>query len=342
MPLPGRRHPSQSNPRLLQQLQSKLRMGHYSLRTEQAYAGWVVRFVRFHGMRHPRDMGEREVGAFLAWLADERGVSVSTQVQAQAALLYLYKEVLGRPLQLQGVVPRGRGPTRIPVVLDGEEVGRVLAQLEGVYRLIGLLLYGSGLRLLECLTLRVKDVDLVRCEIRVRRGKGQKDRVTLLAESAAGPLADHLARVKVMHDNALLAGTGTVTLPGALARKYPRADRSWPWQWIFPSSRLYADPSTGELRRHHLHPSAMQRAMAEAVRGSRVGKRASCHTLRHSFATHLLEAGYDIRTVQELLGHSDVSTTMIYTHVLLKGGRGVKSPADRLGDALPRRAVFPD
>jgi integron integrase len=338
----GRRPPSQSNPRLLQRLQSKLRMGHYSLRTEQAYAGWVVRFVRFHGLRHPREMGEREVAAFLAWLADERGVSTSTQVQAQAALLYLYKEVVGRPLQLQGVVPRGRGPTRIPVVLDAGEVGRVLAQLEGVYRLIGLMLYGSGLRLLECLTLRVKDVDLVRCEIRVRRGKGQKDRVTLLADAALAPLGDHLARVKVLHDKALATGTGTVTLPGALARKYPRADRSWPWQWVFPSSRLYADPGTGELRRHHLHPSAMQRAMAEAVRRSEIGKRASCHTMRHSFATHLLEAGYDIRTVQELLGHSDVSTTMIYTHVLLKGGRGVRSPADRLGSALPRPSVFPD
>ena len=342
MPVSDPRRPAQPNPRLLQQLQSKMRMGHYSLRTEQAYAGWVVRFVQFHGMRHPREMGEREVGTFLAWLAEERGVSASTQVQAQAALLYLYREVVGRTLHLEGVVPRGRGPTRIPVVLDGDEVGRVLGQLTGVYRLIGLLLYGSGLRLLECLTLRAKDVDLVRCEIRVRRGKGQKDRVTLLADAASGPLAEHLARVKALHDGALQTGTGTVTLPGALARKYPRADRSWPWQWVFPASRLHADPSTGEMRRHHLHPSAVQRAMAEAVRQSRIGKRASCHTLRHSFATHLLEAGYDIRTVQELLGHSDVSTTMLYTHVLLKGGRGVKSPADRLGSALLRPAVFPD
>ena len=218
--------PSQPNPRLLPQLRSKLRLGHYSQRTEQAYAGWVVRFVRFHGLRHPRDMGEREVTAFLTWLAEERRVAAATQVQAQAALLYLYKEVLGRPLQLEGYVPRGRGPTRIPVVLDQSEVRRVLAQLPGVYHLIGLLLYGGGLRLLECLTLRVKDLDLVRKEIRVRRGKGQKDRVTTLPAVALGELGDHLSRVKALHDSALREGTGTVQLPGALARKYPRADQA--------------------------------------------------------------------------------------------------------------------
>ena len=336
-------HRAQPNPRILQILQSKLRLGHYSLRTEHAYAGWVVRFVRFHRLRHPRDMGEREVAAFLTWLAEERRVASATQIQAQAALLFLYREVLGRPLGLEGFIPRGRGPTRIPVVLDQAEVMRVLERLEGVYRLIGLLLYGSGLRLLECLSLRVKDVDPERAEIRVRRGKGQKDRVTVLPEMARGPLRLHLDRVKLLHEQALGAGTGGVELPGALARKYPRADRSWPWQWVFPAKRLYTDPVTGELRRHHLHPSAMQRVMAEAVKRSGVEKKASCHTLRHSFATHLLEAGYDIRTVQELLGHTDVSTTMIYTHVLLKGGRGVRSPADLLGKPpLPGRSVFPD
>lgn len=334
--------PTQSNPRILRRMRSKMRLGRYSLRTEQAYAGWVVRFVRFHRMRHPMDMAEAEVAAFLTWLTEERGVSLSTRVQAQAALQYLYQEVLRRPLRLEHLVPRGRGPTRIPVVLDVGEVGRVLARLRGVHRLIGLLLYGSGLRLMECLTLRVKDVDLARNEIRVRRGKGQKDRVTLLADSAAALLGEHLLRVKALHEKALAAGTGTVALPGALAHKYPRADRSWPWQWLFPASRVFADRRTGELHRHHLHPSAVQRAMAEAVRESGVGKRASCHTMRHSFATHLLEAGYDIRTVQELLGHRDVSTTMIYTHVLLKGGRGVRSPADKLAKELALPAVFPD
>ncbi len=337
---PGRE--SQSNTGLLQRLQSKLRLGRYSLRTAQAYRGWVIRFVRFHRLRNPAEMGEREVAAFLTWLAEERRVAISTQVQAQAALVFLYREVLGRPLRLGNLVPRARGPTRIPVVLDVSEVVRVLAELRGVYHLIGLLLYGSGMRLMECLELRVKDVDLVRYEIRIRRGKGQKDRLTVLPESAAGLLADHLTRVKTLHDNALRMGTGSVVLPGALAQKYPRADRSWPWQWIFPARQQYADPSTGELRRHHLHPSAVQRAVAEAVRASGVGKKASCHTFRHSFATHLLESGSDIRTVQELLGHRDVSTTMIYTHVLLKGGRGVRSPADRLAGALPRPAVFPD
>ena len=339
LPHPG----AQPKTRILQVMQSKLRLGHYSQRTEQAYTGWVVRFVRFHRLRHPSEMGEREVAAFLAWLAEERRVASATQVQAQAALAFLYKEVLGRPLALQGVIPRGRGPTRIPVVLDQAEVGRVLAQLPGVHHLIGMLLYGSGLRLLECLSLRVKDVDLVRLEIRVRRGKGQKDRVTVLPEAVAGELRDHLARVTSLHERALSEGIGTVALPGALARKYPRADRSWPWQWVFPARRLYADPAMGELRRHHLHPSAVQRVMAEAVRRSGIAKKASCHTLRHSFATHLLEAGYDIRTVQELLGHTDVSTTMIYTHVLLKGGRGVRSPADLLGRTpQPRPSVFPD
>jgi len=327
-------------------MRSKMRVGHYSLRTEQAYVAWVVRFVRFHRLRHPRDLGDAEVGAFLEWLAVERRVAMATVVQARAALLFLYKEVLGRPLDLVGVLPRPRGPKRIPVVLDPAEVGRVLAQLPGVYHLVGVILYGSGLRLMECLTLRVKDVDLLRLEIRIRRGKGQRDRVTMFPQAAAGEFLEHLGRVKALHERALRAGTAGVTLPGALARKYPNADREWPWQWVFPAKRWYRDRETGVRRRHHLHPSAVQRVMAEAVRRSGVAKHASCHTLRHSFATHLIEAGYDIRTVQELLGHSDVSTTMIYTHVLRKGGLGVRSPADLLtglrAGPLPGVAVFPD
>lgn len=331
MATPGPPAPPQSNPRLLAVLRRQLRLGHYSMRTEQAYVGWVRRYVRFHEYRHPRDLDERDVVAFLRFLVEERRVSASTQAQAQAALLFLYKEVLGRPLGLAALVPKGRGVTRIPVVLDIAEVGRVLAQLPGVYHLVGLLLYGSGLRLLECLTLRVKDVDLERAEIRVRRGKGQKDRVTVLPAVAAGELRDHLTRVRTRHEADLLAGGGAVPMPDALGRKYPGAERSWAWQWVFPAKRVWVDPATGELRRQHLHPSAVQRAVARAVRSAGIPKRASCHTLRHSFATHLLEAGYDIRTVQELLGHQDVSTTMVYTHVLLKGGRGVRSPADRLG-----------
>jgi integron integrase len=321
---------SQSNPRLLTVLRLQLRLGHYSLRTEQAYVSWVRRFVRFHRCRHPRELDEREVVAFLRALVDERHVSASTKAQALAALLFLYREVLGRPLQMAGLVPRGLGVTRIPVVLDRAEVSRVLAQLPGVYHLVGLLLYGSRLRLLECLTLRIKDVDLGRSEIRVRRGKGQKDRVTMVPEAAREPLRDHLERVRARHEADLAAGAGAVVLPEALARKYPGAIHSWGWQWVFPATRQYADRETGEARRHHLHPSAVQRAMTLAVRRSGIAKRASCHTLRHSFATHLLEAGYDIRTVQELLGHRDVRTTMIYTHVLLQGGRGVRSPADLL------------
>lgn len=332
--------PSQSNPRLLALLRARLRLGHYSLRTEEAYRGWVVRFIRYHGLRHPRDMAEPEVLEFLRHLAEDRKVAAATQEQALAALLFLYRDVLDRPLRLAGRVARGRAPSRLPAVLTRDEVVRVVNELPGTYRLIGLLLYGSGLRLLECLTLRVKDVDLDRGEIRIRRGKGAKDRVTVLPRLVGEALGAHLAEVRLRHRRDVAAGGGSVRLPGALAAKYPRAAASWPWQWIFPAGRTYRDRGTGERRRHHLHSSAVQRVMAEAVRRSGIGKRASCHTFRHSFATHLLEAGYDIRTVQELLGHRDVSTTMIYTHVLNRGGLAVRSPADLLGGA--GLAGFPD
>jgi integron integrase len=326
MPTPA----PQSNPRLLTRLRATLRLGHYSLRTEQAYVGWVRRYVHFHDLRHPADLSEGDVQAFLRHLAVNGRVAAATQGQALSALLFLYKHVVGRPLRLAGWIPRGRAPVRIPAVLTPAEVGRVLNQLSGAYRLVGLLLYGSGLRLLECLSLRVKDVDPARGEIRVQRAKGGKDRVTVLPVSLRGVLARHLGEVRVLYRKDLGRGAGSVSLPGALARKYPGAATSWAWQWVFPASRVYRDRETGERRRHHLHPSAMQRAMAAAVQQAKLSKRASCHTLRHSFATHLLESGYDIRTVQELLGHRDVSTTMVYTHVLNRGGLGVRSPADLL------------
>jgi integron integrase len=247
-----------------------------------------------------------------------------------AALLFLYREVLHRPLEGLGPVPRGRAPTRLPVVLTPAEVQRVLGHLDGTYRLVGILLYGSGMRLLEGLSLRVKDVDLARREIVIRRGKGATDRVTVLPAALVAPLGRHLERVRAQHARDLAAGAGWVALPDALDRKYPQAGRSWPWQWLFPATRTHRGGERGEVRRHHLHESAMQRMMARAVAASGIGKRASCHTLRHSFATHLLASGSDIRTVQELLGHRDVTTTMIYTHVLNRGGLGVRSPADAL------------
>jgi integron integrase len=322
--------PGQQKTKLLQAVRANLRLRHFSPRTEEAYVSWVRRFVRYHGLKHPGELGEREVVEFLTHVRVERRVSASTQAQALAALLFLYGQVLGRPLRGLGAIPRARAPVRLPVVLSRSEVQCVLGRLQGTAALVGALLYGSGLRLLECLTLRVKDVDLERGELVIRRAKGAKDRVTVLARSVRQPLGEHLERVRAVHQRDLAEGAGWVELPEALGRKYPQAGRSWSWQWVFPARRKYVDRVTGQVRRHHWHESAMQRAMTLAVRASGIGKRATCHTLRHSFATHLLEAGYDIRTVQELLGHRDVSTTMIYTHVLNRGGRGVESPADRL------------
>lgn len=291
--------------------------------------GWVRRYVVFHGKRHPSELGAAEVAAFLTHLAVRGKVAASTQNQALNALVFLYRHVLEQPLpdELDGIV-RAKKPARLPVVLTRDEVQRVLSQLEGVYALVGGLLYGSGLRLLEALRLRVKDLDSAPRQLTVRDGKGAKDRVTMLPERLVEPLQAHLRGVRHLHRQDLGAGNGAVHLPGALARKYPSAATAWGWQYVFPAPALAVDPRTGVLRRHHLHESSVQKAVGAAVRRAGIEKRASCHTLRHSFATHLIEAGYDIRTVQELLGHSDVRTTMIYTHVLNRGGRGVRSPLD--------------
>jgi len=317
-------------PRLLDLLRKAVRVRHYSPRTEEAYVRWVTRFVVFHGKRHPAEMGGPEVTAFLNWLAEIRRVSPSTQTQALSALLFLYRHVLGYDLPWMTEVVRAPARTRLPVVLTREEVRAVVRRLDGVERLVVMLLYGSGLRLLEALRLRIKDLDFRQGQVVVRGGKGDKDRVTMLPEALKDDLRRHLAAWRERHEREVAGGGGLVWLPNALERKFPGAGRDWPWQWVFPASRLTAHPETGELFRHHLHPTAVQRGVARAAREARIGKRATCHSFRHSFATHLLEDGYDIRTVQELLGHSDVSTTMIYTHVLNRGAFGVRSPADRI------------
>jgi integron integrase len=317
-------------PKLLDRLRIELRGRHYSVRTEKAYAHWIRRFVRFHHYRHPDEMGESEASAFLAWLATREQVSASTQNQALAALLFLFRHVLGRPVEWLDRLVRARGPERIPVVLSRSEVRAVLGQMVGVEWLMAALLYGGGLRLLECCRLRVKDADLERREIRIRDAKGRKDRVTVLPETLIKPLEVQLARVHELHQSDVRSGFGETDLPGALSRKMPNAAREWAWQWIFPASRLTTSADGSTKRRHPLHESNLQRAVKDAARRASIPKRVTCHTLRHSFATHLLETGYDIRTIQELLGHRDVSTTMIYTHVLQRGGRGVLSPLDPL------------
>lgn len=316
-------------PKLLEQVVARLRVKHYSLRTEKSYVDWIKRFIWFHGKRHPMDMGAPEVEAFLSHLATDRNVSASTQNQAKSALLFLYKEVLAIELPWLDKVTQAKVPKRLPVVMTREEVQSVLARLDGSVWLIASLLYGSGLRLMECLRLRVKDVDFGRGEILVREGKGFKDRVTMLPASLVPSLKQHLERVKSLHGDDLGKGYGEVFMPMALEKKYPGAGKSWGWQYVFPSRNLSLDPRSGAVRRHHTDEKAIQRAMKKAVAAAGIAKPATPHTFRHSFATHLLESGYDIRTVQELLGHSDVSTTMIYTHVLNKGGRGVVSPLDR-------------
>jgi integron integrase len=307
-----------------------LRARHGSRRTERAYVAWIRRYILFHGKRHPAEMGAGELTQFLSSRAVDGNVAASTQNQALSALLFLYRNVLEQELPwLDGIV-RAKTSGRLPVVLTREEVRAVLQRLEGPPRLMAILLYGAGLRLLECAHLRIKDVDFATNQIVVRAGKGDRDRVTMLPEAVKPALARHLEFVKRQHEADLGHGAGWVELPWALGRKYPNAGREWAWQWIFPATRLYFHRETGQRRRHHLHESVLQRAVKEAVRRSGIAKRASCHTFRHSFATHLLEDNHDIRTVQELLGHRDVSTTQIYTHVLNRGPAGVRSPADRM------------
>lgn len=312
----------------LESVRNKIRLKHYSIRTEELYLQWVKRYIFFHGKKHPQEMGAKEVESFLTYLAVEGKVSASTQNQARSALLFLYKHVLGMELPWLDNVEQAKKPRRLPTVLDNDEVRTVLGELKGVHWLVATLLYGSGLRLMEALRLRVKDIDLKRGEILVRDGKGFKDRVTMLPKVTIEPLRGHLLQVKHLHEKDLAGGGGEAFLAFALERKYPNAGREWGWQYVFPSATLSTDPRSGKIRRHHLADETIQRAIKAACRRAGIFKPATPHTLRHSFATHLLQGGYDIRTVQELLGHENVATTMIYTHVLNKGGRGVTSPLD--------------
>jgi integron integrase len=324
-----------TSPKLLDQVREAIRRRHYSYRTEETYVYWIRHFIYFHGKRHPREMGEAEVTAFLNHLARERKVASSTQNQALSAIIFLYKEVLARELGWLEGLEWARRPRRVPTVLTPAEVQRLLAHLEGTRWIMASLLYGAGLRLRECLNLWVKDVEFEYRQLIVRDGRGAKDRVTVLPDSVIEPLKLHLVRVKAQHEEDIAAGYGDVELPDALQRKYPRAACEWSWKFVFPSYKLSTDPRTGVIRRHHVLENYLTRAVKQAARAAGIAKHVSCHTLRHSFATHLLENGYDIRTVQELLGHNSVETTMVYTHVMNRGGRGVKSPLDSGGGQPP-------
>lgn len=319
---------SPGSPKLLDQVRDRIRVKHYSIRTETQYIQWLKRFILFHGKRHPRDLGVAEIEAFLTHLAVDGNVAASTQNQALSAILFLYREVLEMELPRLDQVVRAKLPQRLPVVLTRQEVRAVLDKMTGVYGLMAAMLYGTGMRLMECVRLRVKDVEFERGEILIRDGKGAKDRVTMLPEGVVAALQAHLQQRRVLFDEDKKLGKAAVYLPDALARKYPNAPTEWGWQYIFPSGSFSIDPRSGAERRHHLDEKLLQRAMKRAVQAAGIAKPATPHTLRHSFATHLLNSGYDIRTVQELLGHKDVATTMIYTHVLNKGGRGVVSPLD--------------
>ena len=332
--------PAKASPRLLDRLRGAMLMRRYSPRTSDAYVFWAWKFILFHGKRHPDVMGEAEVKAFLAYLAVTRKVAPSTQNQALAALLFLYRQVLNRELTTLVDLVRAKRPTRVPAVLSKEEIARIFHHLQGAPLLAAILMYGSGLRLLECLKLRISDLDFDRGEILVREGKGNKDRRTLLPERTIALLKPHLAQLREQHEWNRASGTASVFLPEAIERKQPEAATEWSWHWLFPATRCHPPPA-GPRRRPHLHETVVQRAFTRAVLRAGVNKHATCHTLRHSFATHLLEASYDIRTIQELMGHRDVGTTMIYTHVLNKGARGVQSPLDAVIKDLLREPSQP-
>jgi integron integrase len=313
---------------LLDQVRDQIRILHYSIRTEEAYTNWIKQFIVFNDKRHPNEMGAAEISKFLSYLARERNISASTQNQALSALLFLYREVLDKPIDWIDDVQRARKPQRLPVVFTKAEVKAVLSLLRGEMWIMANLLYGAGMRLMEAVRLRVKDVEFAQKQITVREGKGNKDRVTVLPKKIIVPLQQHLERVKAVHETDIREGYGRVYLPFALARKYPNTNREWCWQYVFPASKRSVDPRSGQIQRHHISETALQKAVKSAIKRAGINKPGSCHTLRHSFATRLLEKGYDIRTIQELLGHVDLQTTMIYTHVLNKGGRGVESPVD--------------
>ena len=327
--------PGPPKPRLLDQVRGAIRTLHYSRRTEKAYIGWIRRYIFFHKKRHPAEMGEKEISAYLTYLATTRKVSASTQTQALSAILFLYRRVLEKDLAEMKDIVRAKSSVRLPVVLSPDEVYRLMREMEGLHRLLAMVLYGTGMRLMECMRLRVKDVDFEMNQILVRAGKGDKDRVTVLPRVIQDDLLRQIEMVRRLHHRDVANGAGWVELPMAIENKWPTAAREIGWQWVFPATRTYVDSQTGRRRRHHYHESALQRAVKEASRRARIDKPVSCHTLRHTFATDLMERGYDVRTIQELLGHSDVSTTMIYTHVLKRGAGGVHSPADGL--FLPRK-----
>ncbi|OGP32616.1 MAG: integrase [Deltaproteobacteria bacterium GWC2_42_11] len=316
------------SPIVLDKVREAIQSRHYSRRTEQTYVNWVKRFIHFHSNQNLLEMGEKEINAFLSHMAINEHVSASTQTQALCAIVFLYRHVLNKDIGLLEGLIRAKKPKRLPVVLTKQEAKAVIGLLEGDKWLMGMLLYGAGLRLMECLRLRVQDIDFSRNEIMVRDGKGAKDRITMLPELIKKPLQDHLRDVKAIHEKDLAEGWGRVLMPDALDRKYPNAPTDWRWQWVFPQENRWKNTTTGQQCRHHVHETILQRVVKDAVHKANVVKHAGCHTFRHSFATHLLESGYDIRTIQELLGHKDVSTTMIYTHVLSKGGHGVRSPID--------------